>query len=242
MAISTTIARHYAWKMIIMGVMCVVFSVWGAFDLWGQQPLPLGVATLKPIPYKERVITEYEALKPRMAEYERRQHEGPPLTAQELDTYEVDKKRRDELAPGGAEPQPVGSWDRPTQWAFISCILFAPSCFWSVYKLSRRVYRLDDDGTLHLPEGDWPQDQIADIDMSRWMAKSIAYVVHKDGRRVMLDDYKHRNLHLIIGAIAARLYPESWDDQAKPIKPRSEEPPAEPAPEPAQDDEPAQPV
>ena len=50
------------------------------------------------------------------------------------------------------------------------------------------------------------------------MAKSIAYVVHTQGTRVKLDDYKHRNLHLIVGGIASRLYPEAWDAEAKQIK------------------------
>ena len=54
--------------------------------------------------------------------------------------------------------------------------------------------------------------------MSKWMAKSIAHVVHTDGTRLMLDDYKHRHLHLIIGAIASRLYPQDWDAQAKIVK------------------------
>jgi hypothetical protein len=247
MAITTTIARHYAWKTIIMGVVCVVFGVWGAFDLWGQKPLPLGFMTLRPIPYKENVMLRYEGppgepekgLKWRMEEYERKRNAGT-FTSQDEDNYKKDKELRDELVPGGAEPQPPGSWDKPTQWFFISSLLFAPFCFWSVISTSRRIYKLDDDGTLHLPEGDWAPGDIADIDMSRWMAKSIAHVVHKDGRRVMLDDYKHRHLHLIIGAIASRLHPESWDDQAKAIKPKAEEPPAEEAHDSGEDQEPAQ--
>ena len=60
--------------------------------------------------------------------------------------------------------------------------------------------------------------------MSEWMAKSIAHVVHADGTRLMLDDYKHRDTHLIIGAIAARLYPQDWDAEAKQIKSGDDEP------------------
>ena len=84
--------------------------------------------------------------------------------------------------------------------------------------LLETLSREEPDGTLHLPQGAWPQDQIADIDMSRWMAKSIVYVVHTQGTRVKLDDYKHRNLHLIIGGIASRLHPKAWDAEAKQIK------------------------
>ena len=80
------------------------------------------------------------------------------------------------------------------------------------------MYRLDDEGTLHTPQGTWTRPQIADIDMNRWMAKSIAWVVHNDGSRIKLDDYKFRKLNLIIGAIASRLHPDDWDDEARPVK------------------------
>ncbi len=110
-----------------------------------------------------------------------------------------------------------GKYDRVTQWAFILCLPFVPYYVVMYVLARRRVYRLDDDGTLHLPGDTWKPDEIADIDMSRWMAKSIAWPVHNDGRRVKLDDYKYRNLHLIIGAIASRLHPDEWDAEAKPI-------------------------
>ena len=50
------------------------------------------------------------------------------------------------------------------------------------------------------------------------MAKSVAAVEHRDGRRIKLDDYVHKDLHLIVGSIASRLHPEDWDDDAKPVK------------------------
>jgi hypothetical protein len=116
-------------------------------------------------------------------------------------------------------------YDRPVQWMFILCLPFVPWCLWVYFSTKRRVYRLDDDGTLHFepeapgPAGkSWAMDDIADIDMSQWMRKSIAWVVHRDGTRVKLDDYKHKHLHLIIGAIASRLYPDEWDEEAKPVK------------------------
>ena len=111
-----------------------------------------------------------------------------------------------------------GKYDRATQWAFILCLPFAPYFFWLVIVARRQLYQLDDDGTLHMPEGTWKAADITDIDMSRWMAKSIAHVVDRDGVRVKLDDYKYRNLHLIIGAVASRVHPDDWDAEAKPIK------------------------
>ena len=110
-----------------------------------------------------------------------------------------------------------GKYDRITQWAFISCLPCVPYFVWMFFAARRRVYRLDDDGTLHTPEGTWARDDIADIDMGRWMAKSIAWVVPRDGTRIKLDDYKFRDLHLIIGSIASRLHPDDWTSEAKPI-------------------------
>jgi hypothetical protein len=110
-----------------------------------------------------------------------------------------------------------GKYDRITQWAFISCLPCVPYFVWMFFSARRRVYRLDDDGTLHSPEGTWARDDIADIDMGRWMAKSIAWVVPRDGTRIKLDDYKFRDLHLIIGSIASRLHPDDWTSEAKPI-------------------------
>lgn len=101
---------------------------------------------------------------------------------------------------------------------FLPCLPFFPFYMWIYFRTKRRVFELDDDGTLHSPLGEWPANSITDIDMSKWMAKSIAHVVHTDGTRLMLDDYKHRDLHLIIGAIASRLYPQDWDAQAKLVK------------------------
>jgi hypothetical protein len=111
-----------------------------------------------------------------------------------------------------------GKYDRLTQWAFIACLPCAPYFFWMYFVARRRRYTLDDDGTLHTQAGTWPADEIADIDMNRWMAKSIAWVVHRDGARVKLDDYKFKGLHQIVGAIASRLHPDDWTEDARPAE------------------------
>lgn len=110
-----------------------------------------------------------------------------------------------------------GKYDRITQWAFMLCLPCVPWFLWLYFAARRRVYRLDDDGTLHMPEGAWTKDDITDIDMGRWMAKSIAWVVNRNGKRVPLDDYKYRDLYLIVGSIASRLHPDEWDGEAKPV-------------------------
>ena len=202
MALTTSIARHYALRQIIMAVVCLVLGLWGLYDY-----------TIKVPDQKER-WERWDSLKKQKDELAAKSELGP-LTDDEITDFEAKEAQLNELA----SPTKPGELDRLVKGlAFVPCLPFVPYFLWVYVRTKRRVYRLDDDGTLHLPEGVWPQDQIADIDMSRWMAKSIAYVVDKQGTRVKLDDYKHRNLHLIIGGIASRLYPEAWDAEAKQIK------------------------
>ena len=106
---------------------------------------------------------------------------------------------------------------------FILCLPFAPWYAWTLIKHGRRRYRLDEDGTLHLPEGTWAAEDIADIDMGTWMKSSKAWVVHTDGTRVMLDDYIYKPLWRIVGELAASRYPEAWTEEAKPVKPKADE-------------------
>ncbi|MCH2141407.1 MAG: hypothetical protein MK077_00190 [Phycisphaerales bacterium] len=116
------------------------------------------------------------------------------------------------------EVEPPNSYDRPIQWLFILCLPFVPWYLYGLIQSRRRSYRLSDDGTLHLPGETWSPDDLADIDMSRWMKSSKAWVVHRDGHRVLLDDYIYKDMYRIIGAIAEARYPESWTANAKPVK------------------------
>lgn len=147
-----------------------------------------------------------------------------PLTASSYPRAFAAYESTDQVMSEIGEVVTPGKYDRITQWAFILCLPCAPYFFWMYYAARRRRYELQDDGTLVMPEGTWQAHDIASMDMSRWMSKSIATVVHHDGTRVKLDDYKYRNLHLIIGGIAHRLHPDEWDAEAKPVKP--EGPPA----------------
>jgi len=149
----------------------------------------------------------------------------PGVTPSEGFVLAVEVARRGVAATGDITPP--GEFDRAVQWMFILCLPTAPYFLWILLKTKKRVYRLDDDGTFSAPEGTWAADEIADIDMSRWMAKSIAFVVHTDGRRIKLDDYIFRNTHLIVGALACQRYPEQWDEQAKRRKKEESEEPAE---------------
>lgn len=109
------------------------------------------------------------------------------------------------------------TFDRAMQIAYILCLPCVPVLFFMYIKTKRQKYVIDDEGNLSLPEGDWAAKDIADIDMSIWMKKSVASVVHQDGTRVLLDDYKHVDLHLIIGALAHRFYPDEWREDARKV-------------------------
>lgn len=115
--------------------------------------------------------------------------------------------------------EPPSRLDRATQILFILCLLGVPWTLWSFVRTKSQVYRLEEDGTLVMPEGTFAKDDIVDIDMERWMKKSIAYVVMRDGRRVKIDDYLYKNAHLIVGAIASEFYPEQWTEDARMVKP-----------------------
>lgn len=114
---------------------------------------------------------------------------------------------------------PPSAFDRAFQWVYILCLPFAPFLVWRWWSKHTRRYELDDDGVLHLP-GDkkWSREDVADIDMNRWMDKSIAYVVHQDGSRVELDDYYYQNMHLIVGHYAHGFYPEQWHEDARQVR------------------------
>jgi hypothetical protein len=98
-------------------------------------------------------------------------------------------------------------------WLYIiGCgVLGVPWFLWEWLSAARKKYRLNADGSFEFNGRALTVDEIADIDMSKWMSKSVATVVAKDGTRVVLDDYKFKNSNLIIGGIAARLYPNDWD-------------------------------
>jgi hypothetical protein len=217
MAITTRIAPMYGGQKIFAAVLFLVFGLWGVYDyVWA-------------IPQKELRFEQYEAAMTQRASIIERLERNGFLTETEVASLDAANREIGELAPGGVVPVKPRTWDRATQWAFISCLPFAPWFLVLFFKAKRQKYTLDDDGTLHFtgdPEhqsGAWTQDEIVDIDMSRWMAKSIAWAVHADGRRLKLDAYLHKDLHLIIGAIAHRFYPDEWDTEAKLVKDAEEE-------------------
>ena len=150
----------------------------------------------------------------------------PPST---LSPTDVPALRREAMALADVQLEPYAGitepskYDRPVQWLFIVCLPFVPYYAWAFFTTRSRRYQLDPDGTLHMPEATWSSDQLAEIDMDRWMAKSICWVVDKDGTRIKLDAYVYKKLDVIIGVIAHRLHPDSWGLDARPVKKKEDE-------------------
>jgi len=123
-------------------------------------------------------------------------------------------------------------FDRPMQWMFILCLPFGFYYLFTYSKMTKRasMYRLDDDGTLSTPEGTWSKDDIQDIDMERWISKTgkarttwTAKVLVENHPPILLDDYVYKDVHLIIGNLAHRFYPENWTPLAKRVKVEKQE-------------------
>jgi hypothetical protein len=201
MALETTLQPRQKWWNVLYAAICMVLALWGAYDYFVT------------IPRKEQAVATYDAAAKRLEEL---QAKGQAVSAEEKLEYKdltatVDKGR----------PTPPAAYDRPVQlWMYmVGCgVLGVPWFLWAWLAAARRSYRLEDDGTLVAPEGRIGRDAIADIDMSRWMSKSIATVKLADGRSIVLDDYKYRNMHLIVGAIASARYPEDWTEDARDLK------------------------
>jgi hypothetical protein len=218
--IETRPSRSYVARAIFLVVLCLGFSIWGAYDLW--------VA----IPHRTQVSQRYGELKKRMDELaasrQSRATRGEQPTPAEIDEYTRINDELNAIAPGGKMPSPPSKFDRVVQWIYIACGPFAIMPLLSLLRLRRQRYQLDEAGTLHfqgdpaLGDGAWKATEIADIDMHRWMAKSIAWVVPMSGERLKLDAYQHTSLDQIIGAIASRLHPDAWQPDARPVKKAAE--------------------
>lgn len=225
MAIQTTIQPFTLWRNLGFAALCAIFAMWGWYDYEYK------------IPRLERDSSAYMAAKDTRAALEKAAETAPLNEAQlkqmdEAKAVLADIKERY----GSAVPNKPAAYDRPMQlWLYvIGCgVLGVPSFLWPVIRTSRRAYRLDDDGTLHTPDGAIGAAQIVDIDMSRWCSATgdrrstwTAKAVLQDGRRILLDDHDHRNMHLIIGAIANRLHPDQWTVEAKRIDSNASKPDA----------------
>lgn len=208
MAITTAVRPSYFLRGIILGLLMLVLGVWGIYDL------------LVSIPAAQARVDRFTEARARLAELDQLGLAGGPesLTQEQIAEYAALEAETDELAPGGENPVPPGKWDKAVQWMFILCLPFVPLYMVGPIRTRGHQYTIENDGALRGPHGTWAEVDIASIDMSRWMSKSVAAVVHTDGRRVDLDDFIHRDMDKIVGAIAHRMHPDQWDEDAKPVK------------------------
>lgn len=203
MAVSTTPQPRRFWMTVAYLVLCLGLGLWGAYDYFVT------------IPAKDAAFNRYTEILARKAAIE----QSTQRTEAEINEYLLIQKELDEKFV--AEPEKPSTLDRAVQlWVYmIFCgVISTPYCVFALYRLTSRKHHLSDSGDLTHPDGVWKSEEIADIDMSRWMSKSIATVVHRDGRRVDLDDYKYKSMHLIVGHFAHRFHPEQWTSDARLVK------------------------
>lgn len=208
MALESRIRPRVLWFNVGYAVMCVALGAWGAYDYWER------------IPRQEAEFAEYKSATERVKHYsDMSVPGGPRLTSEQDADYQRAREVVDKYASGA--PTPVAAYDRPLQlWVYmIGCGLLGTA--WCAITLARtvpRTFRLDDDGTLHVGARAIPQSEVSGIDMSRWMAKSIATLQVREGEPVVLDDYKFGGMHLMVGSYAHRFEPARWNPDATPVK------------------------
>jgi hypothetical protein len=205
MPLETKVRTSLTIKNLVVALVCLGFGAWGWYDY----------AIV--IPQERQDYADFTAAEKTRSELEIVARTGP-LSDEQKQQYkdaEATLTRFKEEKP--SEP---ASYDDDIQlWVYIvGCgMLGTPYFLWAQWKLMRRRYRLDDDGTLHTPEGSFVAVQLADVDMSIWMEKSIATVVTTDGKRIGLDDYQYQGIEDIVAVLAERFHPGQWTSDARPI-------------------------
>ena len=206
MAITTSMQPRQFWTNSIYAVVCLVFALWGWYDYSVKYPT------------MQRTFDEHTALSEQRKSLEETKESQGVLGEAERKQYEEIKAK---LAEYKEAPVAPGKYDMAIQlWLYIiGCgVLGTPYFLWNLWSIRRLTYRLDDDGTLVLPEGSFRIDELKGLDMSRWMSKSIAMVTLPDGRDVKLDDYKFKDMDKIVGVLANHFEPGQWTDEVKPVK------------------------
>ena len=210
MAIETSLQPRQKWWNLLYAVICAGLAAWGAYDYWVS------------IPRREAEFVAYEANKKRHEELAAAATKAPLADAEREEYLRLDAEFQKRASENRPVPTMPPAYDRPVQfWMYmVGCgVLGVPWFLWQWLSIAGKRYRLEDDGTLRAPgQPPVPADAIADIDMTKWMSKSLATVRTADGKSIVLDDYKFRDTHLIVGAIAARLYPDDWSSDGKDLK------------------------
>lgn len=205
MPIETRIRPSMTAKNLIAAVVCLGFGAWGWYDY--AVKIPQERADFAAFTEAEGTNSEIEAAS-----------RTRTLTDEEREKAKEARATLDRFKE--AKPSEPASYDDDIQlWVYIvGCgVLSGPYFLYAQWKLTRRRFRLDDDGTLHAPEGTFAADQLADLDMSRWMEKSIATAVTTNGTRIDMDDFLYKGVEDIVATLAARFHPGQWTSDARPI-------------------------
>ncbi len=197
--------RQLFWN-IIYAVLCGGLGLWGAYDYFIE------------IPQREADFARFNEAQQEM-ELLTAASESRPLSDAERDAFVAAEAITKEFSEPPVQP---AAYDRAVQmWLYIvGCgVLGTPFFLWNLVVLPRLARRwcLEADGSLETPDGRIAADEMQELEMGRWMAKSIATVVTTDARRIVLDDYKFRGMDRIIGALAQRFEPGKWTLEAKQI-------------------------
>lgn len=220
MPIETRVQKRQTIQNVAYAIVCLVLGLWGWYDYAVK------------IPRQEAEFREFSD-----AEKQKSDLEDLSRTAMLTDAQKSDFKAAEAvLAKYAEKPAEPAVYDRAVQmWLYvIGCgVLGTPWFIYAQWGLQRRRYRLDDDGTFHAPEGTFAPDELVGIDLSRWMAKSIAVVETRGGGKILLDDYKYLGVENLVAAFAERFHPGEWTSDARPVgDPKSRDTrPADPDPE-----------
>ncbi|MSR45327.1 MAG: hypothetical protein EXS15_08275 [Phycisphaerales bacterium] len=208
------VARVRSKRIVWIGayaVISLILGVWGAYDYWVR------------IPEHDASYDVYAEIKEVFDLLEKRA-QSARLTDAEIAQYELAKSKMASFI-GGA-PEPIPFYDPPLQlWVYVvGCgAIGFPWCCWTIVQLRRKEFSLDDAGNLTANGVALASANMATIDMSKWMSKSIATVVGINGERIKLDDYMLQDLHLIVGALAHRFEPALWTLEATKVKSAEDE-------------------
>ncbi len=244
MAIQTSVKRSFILWNVLYIVLCGGLGAWGAYDYWVTIPdqedavVEYEALSVRRADLEIRGVlwtlirkktdgsiteSEDESLTMMQAKFEEAgfQKPPPPLTEVEVAEYETIKATlKDDFE--NTPPEPPASYDRWVNfWIYFvgTGILGTPWFVWKLWSRRGQAWRLEDDGSFSTPDGVFAAEEIADIDMSIWMKKSIAKVLIKDrAEPIVLDDYEYADVYLIVGALASRFHPDEWTEEAKLIK------------------------
>lgn len=205
MAIETRIQKRQTIQNGAYAIICLALGLWGWYDYAVK------------IPAQEAAFQEFVAAEDTRTKLEKLALVTPLNDEQRAEFSQVRTLLEQKYKEKPVEP---AVYDRAVQlWLYIvGCgVLGVPWFIFAQWNLSRNRYRLNDDGSFESGTTKISAEQLTGINLSRWMAKSIAQVQTADGRKIDLDDYKYKGVEDIVAVLAARFHPGEWTSDARPI-------------------------